>query len=50
MDKQPHELQAQPAVLRATIQIKRAGTGKVDEYELIGTPVAPQPQPELKKD
>ena len=28
---------AQPALLRATIQITRAATGKVEEYEIIGT-------------
>jgi hypothetical protein len=30
---------AQPAVLQATIQIKRAATGKVEEYTITGTPV-----------
>lgn len=41
------ELQVQPAVLRATIQITRATTGKVEAYELVGTaePSAPIPQP-----
>lgn len=32
-------LTSQPAVLRAVIQIKRAATGKVEEYVLTGTPV-----------
>jgi hypothetical protein len=41
------QIQAKPAVLRATIQIKRAATGKVEEYTVIGTPVA---QPEPTKD
>jgi hypothetical protein len=45
MNQKPQELQARPAVLRATIQIKRAATGKVEEYTVIGTPVAPQPEP-----
>lgn len=35
-------LPAQPAVLHATIQIKRAATGKVEEYKIVGTPV-PEP-------
>jgi hypothetical protein len=30
------ELKAQPAVLRATIQITRKATGKVETYELTG--------------
>ncbi len=33
----PIEVKAAPAVLRATIQITRAETGKVEEYEIIGT-------------
>lgn len=36
-DKAAMELQARPAVLRATIQIKRAATGLVEEYEIVGT-------------
>lgn len=36
-DKAAMELQARPAVLRATIQIKRAATGQVEEYEIVGT-------------
>jgi hypothetical protein len=39
-------LPAAPAVLRATIQIKRAATGKVEEYTLVGTPVPAQPPKE----
>jgi hypothetical protein len=31
------EVKAAPAVLRATIQITRAETGKVEEYEIVGT-------------
>jgi hypothetical protein len=30
-------IEAQPAVLRATIQITRAATGKVETYEIVGT-------------
>lgn len=37
----PQKLPAAPAVLRATIQITRKATGKVEEYTLIGTPAAP---------
>ena len=33
-----NNVQAQPAVLRATIQITRAVTGKVETYEIVGTP------------
>ena len=36
-DKAAMQLQARPAVLRATIQITRAATGKVEEYEIVGT-------------
>lgn len=44
------KLEAQPAVLRATIQIIRAGTGKVENYEIIGTPLPPDsPQPDQKE-
>jgi hypothetical protein len=32
-----HALEAKPAILRATIQITRAATGKVEEYEIVGT-------------
>lgn len=32
-------MQAQEPVLRMTIEITRAATGKVETYELIGTPV-----------
>ena len=36
-EKAKMALEAQPAILRATIQITRAATGKVEEYEIIGT-------------
>jgi len=39
--------QAQEAVMTMTIQITRAATGKVEEYELIGTPIA---EPEVKEE
>ena len=37
-DKPQTELKAQPAVLRATISIVRANTGKVETFDLVGTP------------
>jgi hypothetical protein len=36
------DIKAAPAVLRATIQITRAATGKVEEYELIGYAEEPE--------
>ena len=33
------EIVAQPAVFTATIQITRAATGKVEEYQIVGTPM-----------
>jgi hypothetical protein len=36
------KMEAKPAVLRATIQITRASTGKVEEYEIVGTTDAPE--------
>ena len=42
-EKAALQLQARPAMLRATIQITRAATGKVEEYEIVGTPVT-EPQ------
>lgn len=33
------EVKAQPAVLRATIQVTRKATGKVETYQIVGTPV-----------
>ena len=33
-----NSVQAQPAVLRATIHITRAVTGKVETFEIVGTP------------
>lgn len=42
----PAELQAQPVLLRATIQITRAATGLVEEYELTGVLAQPEPPKE----
>ena len=33
--------QARPAVLHATVQIKRAATGRVETFHITGTPTAP---------
>ena len=41
-DKPGDNLQAPPAVITAAIQIKRASTGKVDEFTLTLTPVKPE--------
>jgi hypothetical protein len=43
-EQKPADLQAQPAVLTATIQIVRAKTGGVETYEIVGTPIE-QPKP-----
>jgi hypothetical protein len=37
-EKAQMELDARPAVLKATIHITRAATGKVETYELTGEP------------
>lgn len=39
------ELKSSEAVLHATIHITRAATGKVETYQLIGTPVAEEKEP-----
>ncbi len=39
-------LEAKPAVLRATVTIVRANTGKVETYEIIGTPEPEEPKPD----
>lgn len=45
------EAKAQPAVLKAVIQIKRKDTGKVEEYAITGTQVPQQAgQTPAKKD
>jgi hypothetical protein len=33
-----NSVQAQPAVLHATIHVTRAATGKVETFQLVGTP------------
>lgn len=38
------ELKASEAVATATITIKRAATGKEETYNLIFTPVKPEPE------
>lgn len=38
MNEQLNTLGAQPAVMRATVTIKRKATGLVETYEVIGTP------------
>ena len=38
------ELTAQESELRMTIQITRAATGEVEEYEVIATPVPEEPE------
>ena len=43
-----NKLQAAQPVIQATIQIKRAATGKVEEYKITGTPI-PAPKPEGEK-
>lgn len=50
MSEQPQapavpELQSQPAVMTATIQITRAGTGKVETHTLTFTPLQADEQP-----
>jgi hypothetical protein len=42
----PAAAKALPAILTATIHITRASTGKVDTYEIVGTPDAPPPAKE----
>ena len=39
-----NNLQSPPAVVTAQITVTRAGTGKVEHYTLVGTPVAEPPQ------
>lgn len=37
-------IRAQPATIRATIHVTRKATGKVDTYEIVGTPVDGEPK------
>jgi hypothetical protein len=41
-EKAEMELQARPAILRATVHVTRAATGKVETYELVGTADEPK--------
>jgi len=50
MEQQGPAVKAQPAVLRMTVEIKRAVTGKVETYELIGTAVEQDEQPQEAKE
>ena len=43
-----NSVQAQPASLQATIHITRATTGKVETYQIVGTPVKDEPQKEAQ--
>lgn len=45
-----NELKPGEAVMQATIEVKRAATGKVDTYTLTFTPVnePPEGEPEVK--
>ena len=36
-EKAEMEVKARPAILRATVHVTRAATGKVETYELVGT-------------
>lgn len=36
-ERVPAAVKAGPALLRATIQVTRAATGKVETYEVVGT-------------
>jgi hypothetical protein len=40
--KAGNEAAAQPAVLRMTVQVTRAATGKTETYEIVGTPMKEQ--------
>lgn len=43
-----NKLEATPAVLSMTIQVTRKTTGKVETYEVVGTPLPLTPEPEPK--
>lgn len=49
-ENQSNDIKAQPAVLTAVIQIKRAATGKVEEYTITGTPLPADRQIEATED
>jgi hypothetical protein len=41
----PAAMKAKPAILHATIEVKRADTGKVETYTITGTPVDESKEP-----
>lgn len=45
----PAALKAQQAIAHATIQVTRAATGKVEEYQLTFTPLPADDQPQEAK-
>jgi hypothetical protein len=45
-DKEAAALAACPAQLHMTIEITRAGTGKKEVFELVGTPIPTEPKEE----
>ena len=49
-EEQTNQASAQPAVVRMTIGITRKATGLTETYEVIGTAVAEDEQPEVKED
>ena len=42
-EQQKPEIKSQPSVMTARIQVTRAKTGKVEEYDLVFTPVPEEP-------
>jgi hypothetical protein len=49
-EPQTPNLQAEPGTLTARIQITRAKTGKVEEYDLVFTPIAEEPTQDKEAD
>jgi len=49
-EQQPADLKAQPAIFHATIEIKRAATGKTETYQLTGTALPPEDPPAEQKE
>jgi len=44
------KIEAQPAVLRATISVTRKATGVTETYEIVGTPVPEEKEPDHGSD
>lgn len=44
------KIQAQPAMLQATIVIKRKATGLTETYQITGTPLPEQKEPDHGSD